>query len=35
MAGWRVWAGMWAGTGLTLLDVAAVVASPSNIEPTC
>jgi mono/diheme cytochrome c family protein len=34
MAGWRVWVGLWAGVGLTLLDVAAVVASPPSIEQT-
>ena len=33
MAGWRVWVGLWAGVGLTLLDAAAVVASPPSIEP--
>jgi mono/diheme cytochrome c family protein len=34
MAGWRVWIGLWAGVGLTLLDVAAVVASSPSLEPT-
>jgi len=34
MAGWRVWVGLCAGVGLTLLDVAAVVASPPRIDQT-
>lgn len=34
MAGWRVWAGLWAGVGVTLLDVAAVVAAQPGSEQT-
>jgi mono/diheme cytochrome c family protein len=34
MAGWRVLVGLWAGVVLSLLDVAAVAASPPSTEQT-
>ena len=34
MAGWRVWVGLWAGVGLTLLDLAAVLAAQPGSEQT-
>ena len=33
MARWRVWVGLWAGIGLTLLGAAAVVAAPAGDRP--
>jgi hypothetical protein len=34
MAWWRPWVGVWAGIGWTLLEIAAVVASPPGAEQT-
>ncbi len=34
MTAWRMWVALWAGVGMTLLDVAAIAASPPSSEQT-